>query len=274
MTGFMFAMVSFFVLPLAVIGLLILAHRLTPTAIWMSRPVQVLATLLFLASIAAPIAIVNIDSQGEYFDDETALVSQAFGLPAGVQIDRQGDRTLRLGDCWRNAANWRSEVAFPNAAAFDQWYADEGWRTGIVEQVAGYFGVEPARISVTQGALDLRTRDPKYQLVDDHTAYSQNVRILEFEEPFICAAIEKGADGRLTLRPCDPVALAGDSGNTGGVIVNPSAKNRTLEGRIYYASGPSYCSNLLRRAVNNALGLPHPEGAEPNTSIGGILPIM
>ncbi|MDP5103920.1 MAG: hypothetical protein NWP98_08345 [Erythrobacter sp.] len=274
MTGFMFAMVSFFVLPFAVIGLLILAHRLTPAAIWMSRPVQVLATLLFLASIAAPIAIVNIDSQGEYFEDETALVSQAFGLPAGVQVDRQGDRTLRLGDCWRNAANWRSDVVFPNAAAFDQWYADEGWRTGIVDQAAGYFGKQPKQVRVAPGALDLQERAPHYVLSDEGGSYHRNVRILEFYEPFVCAAIERDADGTISLRPCDPIAERADMGNAGRVIVNPSAKNRTLEGRIYYASGPSYCTNPLRRAVNNALGLPHPEGGEPNTSMGGVLPIM
>ena len=75
----------------------------------------------------------------------------------------------------------------------------------------------------------------------------------------------------MSLRPCDPVALKEDTGNAGKVIVNPSARDRTLEGRIYYAQGPSTCTNPLRRAVNDAMGWPHPEG-KPNTSIGGTLP--
>ena len=57
------------------------------------------------------------------------------------------------------------------------------------------------------------------------------------------------------------------------MIINPSAKKRRLEGRIYYAQGPAHCTNPLRRAVNNALGLPHPEGGKPNTNIGGAMPI-
>jgi hypothetical protein len=274
MTQFVFALFAMFGVPAALIALVFLGHRLTPRRIWFSVPVQTVATLAVLGCIGVPVMIANFDSQGEYFEDETALVSQAFGLPAGVTVDRQKDRSLGLGDCWRNAVNWRSQVTFQPAAAFDQWYQSEGWRAGIVDQVASYYGQEPARISLAEGALDLRARDPKYQLVDDHKAYSQNVRILEFDEPFVCTAIEKGADGRLSLRPCDPVSLAGDGGNAGRVIINPSAKDRTLEGRIYYAQGPSTCTNPIRRAVNNVLGLPHPEGGEPNTSIGQSLPIF
>lgn len=274
MTQFAFALFALFGVPVALITLVFLGHRLTPRRIWFSAPVQVVATLAVLGCIGAPIAITMVDSQGEYFEDVRELVGGAFALPDGVKVDKQRDRTVRLGDCWRNAVSWRSKVMFGSAAAFDRWYADEGWRAGIVKQIAGYYGVEPNRISVTDGALNLRARDPEYQLVDDGKAYRQNVRILEFYEPFVCTAIEKGADGRLSLRPCDPVALAGDSGNAGRVIVNPSAKKRTLEGQIYYAQGPSTCTNPVRRVVNNALGLPHPDGGEPNTSIAGVLPIM
>jgi hypothetical protein len=274
MTGFMFAIVSIFGVPFAGLGLLLLAHRLTPSAIWHTRKVQALATLGFLSCIGVPVAILQIDSQGDYFDNETALVSEAFGLPAGATVDHQRDKTVRLGDCWRNAVNWRSEVTFPNAAAFDGWYARQGFRQGIVDQVADYFGQTPARVRVTPGALDLQSRDSQYVLSDKSGSYQRNVRILQFYEPFVCTAINRGADGTITLRRCDPIADGEDVGNAGQVIVNPSAKKRTLEGRIYYASGPSSCTNPVRRAVNNALGLPHPEGGDPNTAIGGSLPIM
>lgn len=274
MGQFTFAIISLLGVPAALIALVILGHRITPKRIWYSAPVQAVASLMLLGCIGVPVAITMVDSQGDYFDDVGDLVGGAFALPSGVTIDKQRDKTVRLGDCWRNAVNWRSDVAFPSAAAFDQWYTGEGWRTGVVHQIARYYGVEPDHIIVAEGALDLRARDLKYRLIDDHKAYRQNVRILEFYEPFVCTAIEKGVDGRLSLRPCDPVALKGDSGNAGRVIVNPSAKKRSLAGQIYYAQGPSTCDNVVRRAVNTALGLPHPEGGAPNVSIGGVLPIM
>ena len=274
MTGFTFAMISIFGVPAAVLALLILAHRLTPAAVWKTLPVQVLATLAFLSCIGLPVAIMQFDSQGDYFDDHTALVSEAFALPAGVTVDRQGDKTVRLGDCWRNSVNWRSEATFPDAASFDRWYAGQGFQQGIVRQVASYFGKPPALVSVAPGALDLSPRDPQYVLSDENGSYQRNVRILEFYQPFVCTAIDRAADGSITLRRCDPIAEGGDVGNAGQVIVNPDAKKRTLEGRIYYAQGPSYCTNPVRRAVNGALGLSHPEGGKPNTEMGGSLPIL
>lgn len=263
-----------FGVPFAVLALLFLAHRLTPKAVWYSRPVQALSVLAFLSCIGLPVAIMLFDSQGDYFEDETALVSEAFGLPAGVTVDRQKDKTLRLGDCWRNAVNWRSEVNFPDAPAFDRWYAGEAFQQGIVRQVADYFGQPPERISVAPGALDLLPRDPQYVLSDERDSYQRNTRILEFYQPFVCTAIERGADGTITLRRCDPVAEGRDAGNAGQVIVNPDAKTRKLEGRIYYAQGPSACTNPVRRAVNGMLGLPHPESGLPNTGMGSVLPTM
>jgi hypothetical protein len=273
MTSFTFALLSMLGVPAAVLVLLILAHRLTPAAVWKTLPVQVLATLAFLSCIGLPMAIMQIDSQGDYFDDETALVSEAFALPEGVTVDRQGDKTVRLGDCWSNAVNWRSDVTFPNAAAFDRWYASQSYQEGIVRQVAGYFGQPPSQVSIAPDALALQPRRSQYVLSDKNGSYHRNVRILEFYRPFVCTAIDRAADGTITLRRCDPIAEGGDPGNAGQVIVNSDPTKRTLKGRIYYASGPSTCTNPLRRAVNAALGLPHPEGGPPNTQIGGVLPI-
>jgi hypothetical protein len=273
MNGFTFAMISVFGVPFAVLGLLLLAHRLTPAAIWATRKVQVLATLGFLSCIGLPVAILHYDSQGDYFDSPSALVSEAFALPEGAKVDHQRDKTVRLGDCWRNAVNWRSDVIFPSAAAFDRWYEAEGFRQGIVTQVADYFGQPPAQMKVAPGALDLQPYDPRYVLSDELGSYERNIRILEYYEPFVCTALDRDADGTISLRRCDPIAEGGDIGTAGQVIVNPSAKKRTLKGRIYYASGPSNCTNPLRRAVNNALGLPHPDGGEPNIAIGGSLPV-
>lgn len=273
MDQFTFAMLSMFGAPFALIGLVLLAHRLTPKSIWFSTPVQIVATAAVLGAIAVPVAIAQIDSQGDYFDGEAALVSEAFALPAGVKVSRQRDRTLRLGDCWRNAVNWRSEVEFASPQAFDRWYAAQGYREPLVDQIAGYFGVPPENISIADGALDLRDRDPGYQLSDANGSYVRNTRILEFYEPFVCAAIDRDASGNLSLRRCDPLAAKADIGSEGWVIINPSAKERRLEGRIYYAQGPAHCTNPLRRAANKALGLPHPEGGKPNTNVGGNMPI-
>ncbi len=273
MTQQAFAFLSLFGVPVAIIGLLLLAHRLIPPAIWKTFTVQTLATLAFVGCIAVPFAILRIDSQGEYFDDDAALVVPAFGLPQGVTIKRLGDKSLQLGDCWRNAVNWRSEVTFPNADAFYQWYYGKGFRQGIVDQVAGYFGQSPARVRIAPGALDLSARDPQHVLSDEHGSYERNVRILKYYKPFVCTAIDRGFDGSITLRRCDPVAKDGDMGNAGQVILRPDASKQTLEGRIFYARGPSTCTNPLRRGLNNALGLPHPEGGKPDTRITGSLPI-
>jgi hypothetical protein len=56
-------------------------------------------------------------------------------------------------------------------------------------------------------------------------------------------------------------------GNGGQVILRPDAGKQTLEGRIYYARGPSTCTNPLRRTFNGVLGLPHPPG-EPSAFSG------
>ena len=273
MTQFAFAMVSMFGVPAMIVALLILAHRLTPAPVWKTWPVQTAATLAFLSCIGLPMLILNLDSQGDYFDDETALVSAAFGLPAGVTVDHQRDKTLRLGDCWRNAVNWNSAVTFPDADTFYQWFYGKGFRQGIVAQIADYFGQPPARVSVGPGALDLLPRDPQYVLSDANGSYQRNTRILKYYKPFVCTAIDRAGDGSIALRRCDPIAEAGDLGNAGQVILRPDASKQTLEGRIYYASGPSTCTNPLRRGLNTVLGLPHPEGGQPNTQIAGSLPI-
>ena len=118
MTQFAFAMFSMFGVPALIVALLILAHRLTPEPVWKTWPVQTAATLAFLSCIGLPMLIVRLDSQGDFFDDETALVREAFGLPAGVTVGKQGDKTVRLGDCWRNAVNWNAGVTFPGGDAF------------------------------------------------------------------------------------------------------------------------------------------------------------
>lgn len=273
MTQFAFSLVALFGVPAMIVALIFLAHRLTPNKIWYSRPVQAVAIFGFLSCIGLPILLLNLDSQGDYFDDETALVSGAFGLPEGVKVSRQGDKTLRLGDCWRNAVNWRSDVAFPDAAAFDRWHASGAYRQAILAQVADYFGQPPERISIAPGALDLAPRDPSYVLSDENGSYQRNTRILRFYQPFVCTAIDRAADGSIALRRCDPIADGGDGGTAGQVILAPDSKKRQAEGLIYYAQGPSTCTNPVRRAVNGVLGLPHPEGGEPNTQIGGSLPI-
>jgi hypothetical protein len=273
MTQFAFYICSMFGVPAMIVALIVLAYRLTPAKVWYSRPVQAVAVLAFLGCIAGPVAITQIDSQGEYFEDETALVSEAFRLPTGVTVDRQGDKSVRLGDCWRNAVNWRSEVTFPNADAFYGWFNGEGYSQGIVAQVADYFGQPPARVSVAPGALDLLPRDPQYVRSRGRDSLGLNRRILEYDKPFVCTAIDRGTDGSITLRRCDPIAEDGDVGNAGQVILQPDASKQTLKGRIYYAHGPSTCTNPLRRALNNALGLPHPEGGKPDIQIGSRMPI-
>lgn len=270
-----FAYLALIGVPVFGIAMLFVGHWLLPKRVWFSFQVQTLVTGWFFATVATPFLVVWKDSEGDYFEDERALVTQAFALPPGTSIDRQGDRTLRTGDCWRNAVNWRSEITFPSQAAFNEWVARNDYKAGIVEQLAGYHGIEPGDITVEPGALDMRERDPKYQLRDGHKSYRHNVRVIEFYRPFVCAAIERSGDDAFTLRPCDPLAQEPDVGNAGIVVINPNAGNRDgkLEGRIYYAGGPHYCTNPVRKQVNDALGLPHPMDDTPNTRMGGTMPL-
>ena len=272
MDQFTFALIAMFGVPFTGVALLFLAHRLTPERIWKSFSVQTIVTGSFLALLATPFLVAHADAQGEYYDGPEELVRATFALPQGVQVNHQRDRTSRYGDCWRHAVNWRSDVIFPSSEAFDDWYARDDYREAFIDQVVGYFGVNPSHVGVAEGAFEMRERDPEYVLVDDHKAYSRNVRILEFYEPFVCTAIERDEAGTITLRPCDPIARPVDMGSEGWIIINPSAKDRTLEGRILFLSGPHYCTNPIRKRVNTALGLDHPEGGEPNLAIGQILP--
>ena len=272
MDGFTFGLLTLFGVPAAMLALLFLAFRLVPRPRWYSKPVQFVATSWLLALIAAPFALAWIDMQGEYFDDSEELVQEAFALPSASKVSYQGDRTVRLGDCWRNATNWRSEVQFASSDDFDGWYAAQPWREAVSRQVAGYFGIAPGDVDLEEGALDLRDRDARYVLSDARDSYTWNTRIFEFSQPFACAAIEQDeAGGTVTLRRCDPLAVPEDVGNKGWVIVNPDPASRTLEGRILYLAGPHYCTNPLRRGLNTALGLPHPEG-ESNLSMSSLLP--
>ncbi|MHA7819000.1 MAG: hypothetical protein ACX930_05070 [Erythrobacter sp.] len=270
-----FALLAVFGVPVLGVALLFVGHWLLPKGLWSSFPVQTLVTGYFLAVAATPFLVIYKDAQGEYFEDPAALVIEAFALPPGTKVNHQRDRTVRLGDCWRSAVNWRSSVEFASPADFDQWAKSDDYKAAILNQLAAYHGLDAGEIEVQPGALDLRERDPKYELSEERGSYQQNVRIIEFYRPFVCAAIERDEVGRLSLRPCDPVSLQHDTGNAGRVILNPNAKNRDgqLEGRIYYAGGPHYCTNPVRRAVNDALGLDHPEHDTPNTNMASILPL-
>lgn len=267
MDGRTFALISLFGVPLIMVVVLLLAFKLTPPAIWRTWPVQLAATTWFIGMIAVPVSIMRIDSQGDFFDSSEELVAQTFALPGEVEIDQQGDRSGRLGDCWSNAVNWHSEVIFPSAASFDRWHSGEEFRSAIVRQIAAYYGTRPQDISIGMGALDLAPRDPAYTLSDEHGSYQSNVRILEYRHPFVCAAIERASESgqAISLRRCDPIADPADTGSEGWVIVNPDPEKRIVDGRILFASGPSYCTNPVRRAVNRMLGLPHPRGSSDSS---------
>ena len=256
-----FELLALFGLPAVMTAVLLLAYRLIPRSVWLLKTVQAFVAIWFIAIIAVPVTIMLVDSQGEYFDGSEELVQTAFALPAGVEVDYQRDRTVKLGDCWQNAVNWRSEARFLAARDFEFWLEDRPFQTSIVAQIEDYFGLP---VAVEDGALQLRGRDPKYRLSDELGSFQANKAILEFPEPFLCAAIERHpASSGLVLRPCDPIARPFDKGSEGWVIVNPDRDENLVEGRIQYRRGPKTCINPIRRRINEFLGLPHPPG-EPD----------
>ena len=269
-----FTILAALVMPLTLIVIAALLGKFLPTRVLRSWPSQVLGTALVLGALGMPIAAFLIDGQGDYFDDRQTLVGGGLGLPEDVEIANQ--RGGSLGDCWSNNVNWWLKVKFGSDERVEAWFSREPWRATLPAQIADYFSTPLSRVTIVDGAFDQRRMDPRWEWrrqpgertpdwVHDRRGYF---------EPFVCVAIDgPGGAGGLTLRPCDPILRPQDIGNKGRVILRRSDKPATLEGHIQYVGGPRYCTNPLRRALNNALGLPHPEGDKPNTKIASSLPI-
>jgi hypothetical protein len=261
-----FTILTVLVMPLTLIVIAALLGKFVPTRVLRSWPSQVAATVLVLGALGMPIAAIVIDGQGGYFDDRHALLGDGLGLPADVEIASQ--RGGRLGDCWSNQVNWSPDVSFGSDEGVDAWFSRAPWRDPLPAQIAGYFGTPLSRMTIAEGALDQRRMDPRWELDPDDPIPDWVHRRYGYIEPFVCVAIEgPGGEDGLTLRPCDPILLPEDVGNKGRVILRRGGVPGTLAGHINYIGGPPYCTNPLRRTLNDMLGLPHPPG-EPTVLPG------
>ncbi|NVE94565.1 hypothetical protein [Altererythrobacter lutimaris] len=271
MTGFQFAMLAWFGVPIAIVGMLVLAYRLMPEKAWKSWPLQTVATLGFLSAIGVPVAITWIDAQGDYFDDRNHLVRGGLSTPPEAEVAHK--RFNKLGNCWSNAVNWSVEARFSSQEKLNSWFEQEPWKDSLVDQMSGYFDLPRDQITVEEGALSPAMRDAKWVWDEQGRIPDWISRTYRYITPFVCTAIdgETGPQGSLNLRRCDPIALPKDTGNLGRVTIMNQGQNGILEGHIHYLSGPSYCTNPLRRGLNGMLGLPHPEG-EVDSNIGGAIP--
>jgi hypothetical protein len=248
-------------LPLTMIVLLAVLGKFLPTRVLRRPLVQGLATVVFLSAIGLPVAAMLIDGQGDYFDDRQALVGGGLGLPADAEIP--GRRGGSLGDCWSNQVNWWLDVKFGSAERVEAWFSREPWREPLSAQIADYFATPLSRVTIAEGALNQRHLDPRWEWRREPGQPTPDWvhRRRGFFRPFVCVAIDgPGGEGGLTLRPCDPILRPADIGTKGRVILHRSDQPGTLEGHIHYLGGPAYCTNPLRRALNDALGLPHPPG--------------
>ncbi len=262
-----FTILTVLVIPLTLIVIAALLGNFLPTRVLRSWPSQVVATVLVLGALGMPIAAILIDGQGDYFDDRRALLGDGLGLPADVEIASQ--RGGRLGDCWSNQVNWSPDVRFGSDERVDAWFSRAPWRDPLPAQIAEYFGTPLSQVKVVQGALDQRRMDPRWELGPDDAIPDWVHRRYGYIEPFVCVAIDgPGGEGGLTLRPCYPIVLPEDVGSKGRVILRRGGVPGTLAGHVNYIGGPPYCTNPLRRPLNNALGLPHPPGSP--TSLPGM----
>ncbi len=266
----LFSILSMVAVPIAMTMLLALAAKVVPHRFTKSVPFQTFATLWLLAIFAVPVGSMYYDSQGQFFEDRYALVRGGLGLPNNVEIP--GKRFSSLGDCWTNSVDWSLDTRFPSPERLELYFEQQPYREPLVEQISAYFNTPMDQITVLDGALDPREIDEKWMTdLDEPMREWWQYRRRSYFEPSVCLAIERPdkSNAALTLRPCDPVILPEDEGNMGRVILHRSAGSRTLEGHIHYATGPAYCTNPVRRAVNNALGLPHPEArrAEDGTTL-------
>lgn len=267
-----FTILSLLVVPFAMIILLALMGKFVPPRMAKSLPVQTFATLWFLGIFAVPISAIYFDAQGEFFEDRYALIRDGLGMPANVEVPSKRF-SGGLGECWSNSIDRDLDVKFASEKQLDTWFAQKAYRGPLVEQISAYFDTPIDQITVVEGALDPREIDKKW-MADINAPMREwwQYRRRSYFEPSVCVAIDRpdvDADGGgdvaegLILRPCDPVMLPEDMGNMGRVILNRTGNSAVLDGQIYYATGPSYCTNPVRRAVNKALGLPHPEARRP-----------
>jgi hypothetical protein len=254
-----FSILTVMVLPLAMIVLLAMLGKFLPSEVLRRRPVQALATTLFLSVIGLPFGVMMIDSQGDHFDDRRDLLGGGLGLPPSVEIENE--RGASQGDCWSNQVNWPLDVQFGSDARLEAWFARETWRAPLPAQIAEYFGTPLKQVDVLPGALDQRRMDQRWEIGPGDPIPDWVHRRYGYIEPFVCVAIDgPGGAGGLTLRPCDPIVLPEDIGAKGRVILRRGGVPGTLEGQLFYSGAPPRCTNPLRQSLNAALGLPHPEG--------------
>jgi hypothetical protein len=269
-----FSILSVLIVPFAMIILLALIGKFVPKKIVTSFPFQTFATVWFIGIFAVPISAIYFDAQDDFFEDRYALVRDGLGMPATVEVPSPGRFSGSLGDCWSNSVNWSLEATFPSDEQLELWFAQQSYREPLVKQISAYFDTPMDHITVLNGALDPREIDKKWMSdINEPMREWWQYRRRSYFEPSVCLAIERPDETGegLILRPCDPVVLPEDMGNMGRVILNRSGSSAVLAGEIYYATGPSYCTNPVRRAVNNALGLPHPEARRPDD--GSTLPL-
>ncbi len=255
-----FSILSTMIVPLAMIAVLALAGWLLPRRITKNPLFQSVVVVWLVGIIALPVSAIHFDAQGDFFDDRNALVREGLGMPAQVEVAHK--KYNNLGDCWSNSVDWSVEAKFPSQEDRDAWLESEAYREPLIDQISSYFDIPIDQINVRDGALNLAEMEPRWRNADVRDLDKRYIsRRYGHWQPFVCVAIERADPdaNTLTLRRCDPVMLPEDNGNMGRVILNRQGKAKILEGHIFYASGPAYCSNPVRRAVNSALGLPHPE---------------
>ena len=125
----------------------------------------------------------------------------------------------------------------------------------VVGYVAEYHGVRPADIEIAPGALDWRTPassdyDPDVLVTPQHYQLQRS--------PSICAAIDRTGD-TVRLRRCNPLRAKDDGGNAGHILAVDEHVFRQLRLSLVNEQPPPWCEYPVRRAVNAALGLPHPD---------------
>lgn len=194
--------------------------------------------------------------QSEHGGNAYQSLNRALGLPAGMELE-----VPWLGDdvCARDVRRYRQEQKFPSREAMSQWRAGNADLRRLMGYLSDYYGVEETAFDVRAGTFDWQRIDDRYDLQD--SGYWSPERFRYYRNELVCADIFPGRSGDKSyiLAPCDPAARPERLGPLGRVAFVLDEKDGLYVADVDHMRASAFCTNPVRRRVNELLGLPHPD---------------
>ena len=208
---------------------------------------------LVLAALAAAATLWSLDNRDGWRSVEQSY-DQFFALPGLVMQEPRWDHR------WDNrcSSNLDQNRHLPIPIKHDR--LDPRTRAALPDRLLAYLldyhDLPRSAVSIEAGALDWR-RVNAWDYDPDKPMFPE--RYTRITNEFVCARIDRTGD-ELTLAPCNPVRIFEPRGNAGYVLaVDDDLRDLLKIDLVHAARAPHWCENPVRRAVNGALGLDHPD---------------